>query len=164
MGESLWEFESPLRHHSSHAVPLPRQARKTDSLGRKELDVPDAPGSRDLDLAVLSHLRGYPEEPRRFSNLMKQAHQGRSAAEFFLTRPVEDNSFVAALVRLIQAGEDVVTVVEAAELLGSSPSALLDPARLSELPPSLAGEERHRIWCRADITARRKDPGRRTGA
>ncbi|HEX4836579.1 MAG TPA: hypothetical protein VFW01_09610 [bacterium] len=126
--------------------------------------MPDAPGSRDLDLAVLSHLRGYPEELRRFSNLMKQAHQGRAAAEFFLTRPVAEDSFVAALVRLIQSGEDIVTVVEAAELLGCSPSALLDPARLSDLPPSLAGEGRHRIWRRADIMARRQDPGRRTGA
>jgi hypothetical protein len=95
---------------------------------------------------------------------MKQAHpHGRSAAEFFLTRPVAEDSFVAALVRLIRAGEDIVTVVEAAELLGDSPSALLTPARVSTLPPPLAGEGRYRIWRRADVVARRQDP-RRPGA
>jgi hypothetical protein len=96
---------------------------------------------------------------------MKQAHpQGRSAAEFFLTLPVAEGSFVAALVRFLQAGEDIVTVVEAAELLGDTPSALLEPARLSTLPPPLAGEGRYRVWRRADVVARRQDPGPRSGA
>jgi hypothetical protein len=93
---------------------------------------------------------------------MKQVHsQGRSAATFFLSRPVAEDSFVAALARLIQAGEEVVTVVEAAELLGVSPAALLEPASLSALPPPLAGNGRHRIWRRADIVARGQDVGRR---
>ena len=123
----------------------------------------DSSASRDLDRAVLSHLRGYPEELRRFSNLIKQAHpQGRSAAEFFLTRPVAEGSFIAALIRFLRAGEEIVTVVEAAELLGDSPSALLTPTRLSQLPAPLAGEGRYRIWRRADIVGRtgsRQGPG-----
>ncbi len=95
---------------------------------------------------------------------MKQVHsQGRSAAAFFLDRPVAEGSFVAALARLIQAGEDVVTLVEAAEILGDSPSALLEPASLSALPPPLAGEGRHRIWRRADIVRYRQNPGRPAG-
>ncbi len=160
MGESPWEFESPLRHHPPRAD-RPRAGTGT-SPGRRGTSLSETPAARDLDLAVLSHLRGYPDELRRFSNLMKQAHpQGRSAAEFFLSRPVAEGSFVAALVRLVRAGEDIVTVVEAAELLGETPSALLDPARLSALPPPLAGEGRYRIWRRADVAARRSEPGSR---
>ncbi len=117
--------------------------------------------SRDIDLAVLAHLRGYPAELRRFSNLMKQAHpQGRTAAEFFLSRPVAEDSFVAALCRLVQAGEDVVTVVEAAELIGVSPSTLLDPARAVQLPPPIFGDGRHRVWRRADVVARESGAAR----
>jgi hypothetical protein len=165
VGESPWEFESPLRHHPLHVRHRPRP-RAWGTVRTEGTRLVDAPGSRDLDLAVLSHLRGYPEELRRFSNLMKQAHpQGRSAAEFFLTRPVAAGSFIAALIGLLQAGEDIVTVVEAAELLGDSPAALLTPPRLSQLPAPLAGEGRYRIWRRAAIVGRmgpRQGPG--TGA
>jgi uncharacterized protein (UPF0261 family) len=93
---------------------------------------------------------------RRFSNLIKQAHpQGRTAAQFFLDRPVAEDSFVAALCRFVRDGEDVVTVVEAAEILGSAPTALLDPARRAPLPKPLYGEGRHQLWRRADIVALR---------
>jgi excisionase family DNA binding protein len=85
---------------------------------------------------------------------MKQAH-GRTATEFFLSRPVAENSFVAALCRLVQEGEDVVTVVEAAELLGVPPSTLLDPSRQGELPSPLFGDGRHRLWRRADVVSLR---------
>lgn len=111
---------------------------------------------QESDFAVLAHLRGYPEELRRFSNLVKQAHpNGRTAVEFFLSRPVAENSFIAALCRLVSSGENVATVVEAAEMLGVPPSALLDPARTADLPPPLSGDGRHRLWRRADVAARR---------
>jgi len=118
------------------------------------------PAPPDLDLAVLGHLRGYPEELRRFSNLMKQAHpHGRTALQFFVDRPVAEDSFLAALCRLVKAGEDVVTVVEAAEILGYAPAALLDPTRLARLPRPLHGDGRHQLWRRADIEAVRDKTG-----
>jgi len=116
--------------------------------------VADAAESTDLDLAVLAHLRGYPEDLRRFTNLMKQAHpRGRTAAEFFLSRPVAGDSFVAALCRLVQAGEDIVTVVEAADLLGLPPGRVLELSAAPGFPRPLAGEGRHQIWRRTDIAA-----------
>ena len=40
------------------------------------------------DTLVLRHLRGYPEELRHYSNLIKQAHpRGISALDFVLRRP-----------------------------------------------------------------------------
>jgi hypothetical protein len=117
-------------------------------------------GSSDLDLSVLRHLRGYPEELRRFSNLMKQAHSnGRTAAEYFLSRPVAGDSFVAALCRLVKAGEDIVTVVEAAEMLGVAPSRLLELSAAPGIPRPLWGEGRHQVWRRADIAAAQRAGG-----
>jgi hypothetical protein len=112
----------------------------------------DPHGSPDLDLAVLAHLRGYPEELRRFSNLMKQAH-GRSAVEFFLSRPVAEDSFIAMLCRLVQAGEDIVTVVEAADVLHVPPARVLELAAAPGFPRPLSGEGRHQVWRRADVAA-----------
>jgi hypothetical protein len=140
VGESLWEFESPLRHHSN-----PK---------RRSSHVAGSAASPDLDYAVLTHLRGYPEDLRRFSNLMKQSHpHGRTAVEFFLAREVAADSFVAALCRLVQSGEDIVTVVEAADLLGTPPARVLDLARSPGFPRPLSGEDRHQVWRRADIAA-----------
>ena len=134
VGESPWEFESPLRHQRDGMT--------------------DAGKPADLDLAILAHLRGYPDELRRFSNLMKQGHlQGRAAADYFLSREVSADSFVAALARLTQGGEDVVTVVEAAELLDRPPAQVLLLAARPGFPAPLFGEDRHQIWRRADIMA-----------
>ncbi len=58
--------------------------------------MPDAPNPDGLDVTVFPHLRGFPDELRRFGNIVKQAH-GRSAVEFFLSRPAPAESFLAAL-------------------------------------------------------------------
>jgi hypothetical protein len=122
---------------------------------------PSAPGG--LDALVLHHLRGFPDELQRFANLVKQTH-GRSAVEFFLSRPAPADSFLAALCRAVRDGEDVVTVVEAAALLDRPPAALLTPESESALPPPLWGTGRHRLWRRADMVryaagAKRPAPG-----
>jgi hypothetical protein len=115
-------------------------------------------GPHPLDTMVLHHLRGFPDELRRFSNFLKQAH-GRSAIDFVLSRPAPENSFLAAVCRAVRDGEDAVTVVEAAEMLGIPPAAMLarSPA---ELPEPLWGEGRYRLWRRADIAALRDAPRR----
>jgi len=68
---------------------------------------------------------------------------------------VAEETFLAALIRFVRTGEDIVTVVEAAELLGIPPSALLEPAHRDDLPAPLWGEGRYRLWRRADVLARR---------
>ncbi len=113
--------------------------------------------SPELDFAILAHLGGYPEDLRRFSNLMKQAHpRGRTAAEFFLEREVAGDSFVAVLCRWVRAGEDIVTVVEAADLLGVPPARVLELAAAPGFPRPLSGEGRYQVWRRADVTATRR--------
>ena len=121
------------------------------------MDLPSQPPGlkpSDLDLKVLSHLRGYPEELRRFSNLIKQAHpRGKSAVEFYLSRDVAGDSFLARVCRLVQAGEDLVTVVEAAGLLRVTPAQMLEAAARPGFPAPLSGTGRHQMWRRADLEA-----------
>jgi hypothetical protein len=105
-----------------------------------------------LDAGVLRHLRGFPEELHRFSNIVKQAH-GRSAVELFLARPAPADSFLAALCRAARDGDDVVTVVEAAALLSRPPADLLTADAEAALPRPRWGTGRHRLWRRADIVA-----------
>jgi hypothetical protein len=107
--------------------------------------LPNSPDAR-----VLRHLRGFPEELQRFANAVKQA-RGRSAVDLFLSRPAPTDSFLAALCRAARDGEDVVTVVEAAELLGRTPADLLTPEAEAAVPPPVWGAGRHRLWRRADI-------------
>jgi hypothetical protein len=115
----------------------------------------DLAGSPDpRDAVVLRHLRGFPDELRRFSNVLKQAH-GKSAVSLFLSRPAPADSFLVELCRAARDGEDVVTVIEAAELLGRPPSALASEAAPPDLPPPLWGTGRHRLWRRADIRRHR---------
>ncbi len=143
-----------------YAFALPA-AISAPSVGGVIADVPsrrpDLPAS-ELDLKVLSHLRGYSEELRRFSNLIKQAHpRGKSAVEFFLSRDVAGDSFLARLCRLVQAGEDIVTVVEAAGLLGVTPAQVLEAAARPGFPMPLSGAGRHQVWRRADLAALSRD-------
>jgi len=155
VGESPWEFESPLRHHISPGSGVRAQLEQPGRV-QEGSTLPEHVVPENLDAMVLAHLRGYPDDLRRFSNLTKQAHlDGRAAVEFFLSRPTDAHSFLATLCRLVRDGEDVVTVVEAAEILGVPPAALLDPDHAGVLPVALAGEGRYRIWRRADIAAAR---------
>ena len=143
VGESPWEFESPLRHHRVYS-----EFFRCAMHGAAPMA--ESPRPSALDATVLHHLRGFPEELQRFGNVVKQAH-GRSAVEFFLSRPAPADSFLAALCRAARDGEDVVTVIEAAELLGRPPAALLAPEFAAALPPPWWGTDRHRLWLRGDI-------------
>ncbi|MDQ7844721.1 MAG: hypothetical protein QN149_10905 [Armatimonadota bacterium] len=107
-----------------------------------------------LDIKVLAHLRGYPEELRRYSNLIKQGHpRGISAVEFLLRRP-PSGDFVEAIARAVQGGEEVVTAVEAAEMAGISPKALLEElAARPDFPAPLYRKEHRALWRRAEVQA-----------
>ncbi len=109
----------------------------------------------DLDFKVLIHLRGYPEELRRYSNLMKQSHpRGTSAVEFLLKRPVAPDGFVEAICRLVRDGEDILSAVEVAERVGFSPRAFLEEvASQPDFPPPLFRQMHRRVWRTADVEA-----------
>jgi hypothetical protein len=79
--------------------------------------------------------------------------------QFFLSRPAAEPSFLATVCRLVRDGDDFVTVVEAAEILGVPPASLLDPAASADLPAPIFGAGRYRLWQRADITAARTRRG-----
>lgn len=104
------------------------------------------------DFKVLEHLRGYPEELARFSNLMKQVHpHGRSAVDHLLRGPHAEG-FVETVAALVRAGEDVVSAVEAAEMAGLSPRQFLDDlAGKGGFPPPIFAQDHRRLWRRADV-------------
>ena len=106
------------------------------------------------DFKVLEHLRGYPEELRRYSNLLKQTHpRGQSAVEFLLKRPASGD-FVEAVCRLVQDGVEIVSAVEAADLAGVSPRAFLDEvASRPDFPAPLFRQDHRALWRRADVDA-----------
>ena len=57
-----------------------------------------------VDVKVLEHLRGYPEDLRRYSNLMKESHlRGRSAVAFLPGRP-SSGDFVETVCAVEAAG------------------------------------------------------------
>ena len=107
-----------------------------------------------VDFKVLEHLRGYPEELRRYSNLMKQSHpRGRSAVEFLLRRP-SSGDFVEAVCRFVRDGVDVVTAVEAAESAGLAPREFLERvASRTEFPAPLFRHEHRALWARGEVEA-----------
>ncbi len=108
------------------------------------------------DTLVLAHLRGYPEELRHYSNLIKQAHpRGMSALDFVLRRPTASDSFIAAICRQVAAGEEVLSAVEAAERFSVAPRAFLETiASQPDFPFPLFASGDRRIWRAADIEAR----------
>ena len=108
------------------------------------------------DTLVLAHLRGYPEELRHYSNLIKQAHpRGMSALDFVLRRPTASDSFIAAVCRQIAAGEEILSAVEAAERFAVTPRAFLETiAAEPDFPAPLFASGDRRIWRAADIEAR----------
>src|SRR3989304_72674 len=100
------------------------------------------------DTLVLQHLRGYPEELRHYSNLIKQAHpRGMSALDFVLRRPAASDSFIAAICRLVAAGEAVLSAVEAAERFGGPPPTFLETITARpDFPPPLFPPDDKRVW------------------
>lgn len=106
------------------------------------------------DFKVLEHLRGYPEELRRYSNLVKQTHpRGQSAVEFLLKRP-STGDFVEVVCRLVRDGVEIVNAVEAAELVGVPPRAFLDEvASRPDFPAPLFRQDHRALWRRAEVDA-----------
>jgi predicted HTH domain antitoxin len=109
------------------------------------------------DLRVLTHLRGYPEDLRHYSNLIKQAHpRGTSALRMVLSRPSASASLIAAIAQRISEGTDIVSAIEAAELFAVPPRQFLEEvASRPDFPAPLFAAEHRRIWRRADVEAYR---------
>lgn len=105
------------------------------------------------DTLVLRHLRGYPDELRHYSNLVKQAHpRGISAIDLLLRRPAAGDSFVAAVARLVAAGEEVLSPVEVAERLGLHPRTFLETvAAHPAFPAPLFANGDRRLWRAAEV-------------
>jgi hypothetical protein len=106
------------------------------------------------DAAVLAHLRGYPDDLRRFANLVKQTHpRGTSAVEFLLRRPPA-GEFVEALARAVRDGVEIVTAVEAAALAKRTPQEFLQAlAARPDFPAPLYRRDHRAIWRRAEVLA-----------
>jgi hypothetical protein len=105
------------------------------------------------DLKVLSHLRGYAEDLRHYSNLIKQAHpRGMSALKLILGRPAASDSLIAAVCRYVAEGVPIASAVEAAEAFGVAPAQFLSEiASRTDFPAPLFAAEHRRIWRLADL-------------
>jgi len=115
----------------------------------------------DEDLKILAHLRGYPEDLRHYSNLIKQAHpRGMSAVRMVLSRPVSSASLIAAIARSLSEGVPIISAIEAAELFAVPPRQFLDEiASRPDFPAPVFAAEHRRIWRRADVEAYRAASG-----
>ena len=109
------------------------------------------------DLKVLSHLRGYPEELRHYSNLIKQAHpRGMSAMRLVVSRPASSGSLVGAVCRFVAEGVPIASAVEAAEVFGVAPAQFLaEIASRPDFPEPRFAAEHRRIWRVTDLDAYR---------
>lgn len=115
----------------------------------------DQPDFFQRDTLVLQHLRGYPDELRHYSNLIKQAHpRGMSALDFVLRRPAASDSMIAAVCRLVAAGETIYSAVEAAERFNLPPRAFLETmAARPDFPVPLFVSGERRLWRAGDVDA-----------
>lgn len=106
------------------------------------------------DFEVLDHLRGYPEDLRRYANLMKQAHpRGQSAVDFLLRQP-SGGDFVEAVCRFVRDGVEVVSAVEAAAVARLPPREFLDRiASRADFPPPLFRRDHRVLWHRDEVEA-----------
>lgn len=106
-----------------------------------------------VDFKVLEHLRGYPDDLRRYSNLLKQVHpRGVSAVAFLLKRPPAPDDFVETVCRLVQNGEEIMNVVEAADAAHMPPQMFLDEvASRPDFPEPLFRSGRKIVWRKADV-------------
>ncbi len=118
------------------------------------------PFARDFE--VLQHLRGYPEELHRYANLMKQAHpRGMSAVAFLLGRAGAQEGFLEAICRMVSAGEEAVSAVEAAELAGVPPKSFLDEiASRPDFPAPVFRADHRAVWRKADVERHLQMPQR----
>ncbi len=109
------------------------------------------------DLKVLAHLRGYAEELRHYSNLIKQAHpRGMSAVRLVLGRPTSSTSLIAAACKYVSDGVPIASAVEAAELFSLPPGQFLsEVASRPDFPAPLFAVEHRRLWRVADLEAYR---------
>ncbi|MCS7174011.1 MAG: hypothetical protein N0A24_11720 [Armatimonadetes bacterium] len=103
------------------------------------------------DLEVLPHLRGFPEDLARFTNLLKQAHpRGRSAIGLIIHRPGPDR-FLRRVCEAVARGEAILTTYEAAALLGLPAGELVRRLEAGELPEPVYREGQKLIWRREQL-------------
>lgn len=126
-------------------------------MGRREEMHTMVDQSFEEDLKVLAHLRGYPEDLRHYSNLIKQSHpRGISALRQVLSRPSSSASLIAAVCRYVADGVPIASAIEAAELFEVPPRAFLDEiAARPDFPAPLFAADHRRIWRLADLEAYR---------
>lgn len=138
VGDSPWEFESPLRHQRTVA-------------GETSVT--------DVDFAVLPHLRGFPDALERYANAIKHAHpRGKSVVAMMIQRPGADR-FLRRVALAVHSGERILTTVEAAEALGMATSELLRRLDAGELPPPVFRDGRKVIWRAEQLTASAGEAG-----
>jgi hypothetical protein len=115
----------------------------------------------DDDATVLAHLRGYAEDLRHYSNLIKQAHpRGMSALRLVLSRPQASDSFIAAVCRAVAEGIPILSAVEAAERFGLPPRRFLDEiAARPGFPTPLFASGHRRLWRAEDVERYRAAQG-----
>jgi len=113
----------------------------------------DEPTNMD-DFQVLPHLQGFPEDIKRFSNLIKQAHpNGKSAIALILQRRGARQGFLYHVCAAVAAGEPIVTTIEAARLIGVPPAELLRRLDAGSVPAPSFLDDRRAIWPRQVIEA-----------